>query len=103
MTDFINYLPNPLPDRPLLEQNVPHSRGLLVDRPVDGDLLSSPANGVPDGGTDRLGSRVPSHAHLVRVHRVRAEEVVRAVDGAEDLQDATGLGLCMTVWRERVA
>lgn len=86
-------------DRTLLQQNVPFGGGLLSGGPTNGHLLPTAADGIPDGGTHCLGSRIPGDFNLVCVYRVRVEEVVRAIDGAQDLQDTTGLGFRMTGWR----
>lgn len=83
-------------DRSLHQPDVPARRRLLAARPAPRDLFPPAADGVPDGGALRDGSGLSGVAHVERVHRVRAEEVVRAHDGATNVQKAQRAGLCMT-------
>lgn len=68
----------------------------LGARAVTGDLLPAAANGIPNRGPIGDGSRLFGITHIERVHRVRAEKVVRACHGATNVQEAQRAGLCMT-------
>lgn len=83
-------------DRFAHEPDVPAGGSLLAARPAAGHLFPTAADGVPNGGAVRHGSRVSRVAHLDRVHRVRAEKVVRAHHGTTDVQEAQRTGLRMT-------
>lgn len=83
-------------DWPPHQPDVPGGRRLLRARPTPRDLLPAAPDGVPDGSPVGDGSGLSGVAHVQRVHRVRAEEVVRAHDGATNVQKAQRAGLCMT-------